>query len=290
MRDELLIEFVSSCNLRCKMCAFKEGFTFERLSDKSVEDIFTGVKRLNTKSRYYNITALRMDGNSEPLLYHKLPWAMDLAAEAGIGTFDITTNGVLLTRDVTHQLMQSRLSSLNVSMTGIVPSVYNGYQGYGLSVADCWNQIETIKDNIRYFVSERNRLKRQIHVTVCYIVNEDTKDHLYDYMSYFRYIGVNGMLCMTKENVHLRDKCKPYGEIMGRKSCESPHHPVVCANGDVLMGACPHEIPVLGNIREQSLEQILMSEQTERYIKAFLEIDIKNLPLNCQNCHNTHVY
>ena len=69
MNEKLLIELVSGCNLQCKMCAFKGGFTGKEMPRELINSVFKSAKKINKASSFYNFTSLRMDGNSEPLLY-----------------------------------------------------------------------------------------------------------------------------------------------------------------------------------------------------------------------------
>ena len=288
MGQELLIELVSGCNLKCKMCAFKEGFTHQKMSKETIINVFKDIKYINQNSKFYNFTDIRLDGNSEPLLYEDLPFVMECAHGAGIENFNITTNGVLLSREVSDQLLHSRLNTIDISMTGIIPSVYSQFQGYGKPKKEVEKQIETIIENVRYFVEHRQN--QNITVTMRYIITPYTQAHFREYIHFFKKLGADAVMGMTLTNVKLREKCKPYEEIVGRKSCESPEHPVICANGDVLLAFCPYEIPVLGNIFETPLTEIFMSKKTETIISAFRRVDIDNLPENCQNCYNTHIY
>ena len=148
MGQELLIELVSDCNLRCKMCAFKSGFTYKYMDNETVRQLFEGIGEVNRKSLTYHFTDLRMDGNSEPLLYPDLPYVIKCANGAGIENINITTNGVLLTSTCTDQLMETNLTTLDISMTGIIPEIYKEFQGYGFSNEHVRWQIETIKKKI----------------------------------------------------------------------------------------------------------------------------------------------
>ena len=290
MGQELLIELVSDCNLQCKMCAFRHGFTHKRMDNEIVDRIFTDIKAINEESAYYNFTDLRMDGNSEPLLYQDLPFVMKCANESGIKNIIITTNGVLLTKERTDQLVQTSLTTLDISMTGIIPKVYKEFQGYGFSENRVIENIETIKSNVKYFVEQKHKYNQKITVTMRYIITEETQDYSIDYINYVKGIGVDAVMGMTLTETDLRGRCKPYGEIVARRSCESPEHPVVCANGDILMAFCPYEIPVLGNYYDTSVKEIFMSEKVEKLINSFRLLKVEDMPDNCRNCYNTHVY
>lgn len=290
MGQELLIELVSDCNLRCKMCAFKCGFTHHHMDNKTVYQIFEGIGVVNRESLVYHFTDLRMDGNSEPLLYQDLPYVINCANNAGIKNINITTNGVLLTPTRTDQLMKTNLTTLDISMTGIIPEIYKEFQGYGFSDDHVQWQIDTIKKNVCYFVEQKKKLSKPITLTMRYIITPDTQAHFIEYIDYFKTIGVDAVMGMTLTKTEFRGKCYPYGEIVGRKRCESPEHPVICANGDILMAFCPYDIPVIGNYHETPIQDIFMSEKNASLLCAFRELKVENMPENCQNCYNTHIY
>lgn len=290
MGQELLIELVSDCNLRCKMCAFKCGFTHHHMDNKTVYQLFEGIGVVNRESLVYHFTDLRMDVNSEPLLYQDLPYVINCANNAGIENINITTNGVLLTPTRTDQLMKTNLTTLDISMTGIIPEIYKEFQGYGFSDDHVQWQIDTIKKNVCYFVEQKKKLSKPITLTMRYIITPDTQAHFIEYIDYFKTIGVDAVMGMTLTKTEFRGKCYPYGEIVGRKRCESPEHPVICANGDILMAFCPYDIPVIGNYHETPIQDIFMSEKNASLLCAFRELKVENMPENCQNCYNTHIY
>ncbi|MCR5502046.1 MAG: radical SAM protein [Lachnospiraceae bacterium] len=290
MGQELLIELVSNCNLQCRMCAFKHGFTNRKMDNEIVDRIFKDIKEINDESSFYKFTDLRMDGNSEPLLYSDLPFVMKCANEAGINNINITTNGVLLTKERTNQLIQTSLTTLDISMTGIIPEIYKNFQGYGLPDENVIENIEMIKNNVKYFIKQKRKHNKNITVTMRYIITKETQDHFIDYINFFKGIGADAVMGMTLTKTDLRGKCKPYGEIVARRSCESPEHPVICANGDILMAFCPYEIPVMGNYLETSVKEVFMSEKAEKLIDSFRTLKIEDMPENCRNCYNTHVY
>lgn len=125
---------------------------------------------------------------------------------------------------------------------------------------------------------------------MCYIITSDTQAHFIEYVDYFKVIGADAVMGMTLSKSELRGKCHPYGEIVGRKRCESPEHPVICANGDVLMAFCPYDIPVIGNYHETPIQDIFLSERNGCLLRAFRELKVEDIPENCQNCYNTHIY
>ncbi len=290
IRRELLLELVSNCNLRCKMCAYVRGFTKERMSNQVVAAILADVPKLRDAGSPYLFDSLRLDGNTEPLLAKDLGRLICLARQAGITRSNITTNGLLLTQDVSEDLVQSGLTTLDISMTGITPDVYREFQGAGLTNAECQANIERTCANISTFLAARKALNGKTRVTLRYIVSRLSQHHFLDYMDYFRALGVDAVLLMTycEESAFRTMPSRP-GGTLGRKRCGLPSHPVVRANGDVVFAACAYDVPVLGNVYEKSFFDILTQDTTVRYLTAMDSLIVPNLPTACAECHNTHV-
>lgn len=272
------------------MCAFRDSFSGDKISINTAEQIFKDISKLKIISRYYNFTSIRLDGNSEPLLYDKLPEIISLANKYGIKDTNITTNGLLLTKDRCKGLLVAGLKTIDISMTGIIPEVYKNFQGANLSSLNCKKNIETIKLNVKNLVELKKKIKAKTRVTVRYIVTKENAYHLQEWINFFREIGVDSVLLMTLTDTKLRQESKPKGKVIGYKVCDSINHPVIKANGDVLLAFCPFQIPTLGNLYNKSLIDILTSRKTEQINAAFKQLNVKNLPPNCLKCFGTHIY
>lgn len=289
-KQELMLELSSKCNLQCKMCAFRSGFTGKDMSKKQVQDILKDIPIINAKSKYYKFDSLRLDGNTEPLMYKDLDFVIEEGRKVGIEHFNIVSNGVLLTENVSNMLLEQNIDSIDISMTGIDADVYSNFQGYGLSEERCNEQIKKIIDNVKYFVYQKKQLAKRTVVTMRYIVTKENGFHYADYVNFFRELKVDAIMAMTLTTNVLHTKCSPLGEVIGRKACDSPNHPVVCANGDVLLSNCQYDIPVLGNAFKTGFADVLLAPQTEKYIEGIRRSKIEMMPPNCRNCYNTHVY
>lgn len=290
IKQELMLELSSRCNLNCKMCAFKSGFTGMEMSKKHVLDILSDIPIINKNSEFYCIDSIRLDGNTEPLMYKDLDFVINEGRKVGIEHFYIVSNGVLLTKEKSKSLLEADVASIDISMTGIIPDVYKNFQGYGLTKEGCRKQIDLIIDNIKEFVELRNKLKKKTTITMRYIVSKDSSCHFADYVNFFRTINVDAIMAMTLTTNELHSKCYPLGKIIERKKCDSPNHPVVCANGDVLLSNCQYDIPTLGNAFETGFANVMLSEKTEKYLYGFRALRMDMIPINCRNCHNTHIY
>jgi len=70
----LALEAISACNLHCEMCAHKASMTGKKLEKKIISEVLRDVKKLNDKDKLNRFDLIRLDGNTEPLIYKELKW------------------------------------------------------------------------------------------------------------------------------------------------------------------------------------------------------------------------
>jgi pyruvate-formate lyase-activating enzyme len=132
------------CNYRCLFCPTGKGsgrqggFADVRLYQKLLEQL---------GNYLYLIT---IHGWGEPLMHKKLPEIIKLAHCRKIFTV-VTTNGYFLTRELSRELILSRLDYLILSVDGAIDETYRKYRIGG--------QFETVLSNIREIVDLKKELK-----------------------------------------------------------------------------------------------------------------------------------
>ncbi|NPE27411.1 radical SAM protein [Methanococcoides sp. SA1] len=120
------IEVSSACNLKCKFCdatinkiGTKSGFmdfeTFSKIIDEGVNCGLYAIK-LNSGAR------------GEPLLNKQIVKMVEYAKKKGIIDVYLNTNAVLLTKELSSQLINSGLDRISISFEGIDPKVYEKYR------------------------------------------------------------------------------------------------------------------------------------------------------------------
>ncbi|NNC67407.1 MAG: GTP 3',8-cyclase MoaA [Gammaproteobacteria bacterium] len=117
---DLRISVTDRCNFRCTYCMPKEVFNsdykFLRRDDLLS---FEEITRISKVFSCLGVKKIRLTGG-EPLLRKKLPILIEqLANVNGIEDISLTTNGVLLTKEVAQQLKDAGLKRITISLDAL---------------------------------------------------------------------------------------------------------------------------------------------------------------------------
>lgn len=107
---KVYIELSSVCNLKCDIC-FRNSWIDEKqalMSSKMIEKAYKDLIEIKT------LKTVSLAGMGEPLLHGKICDLVSKLSCAGINT-EIITNGTLLTRKISEQLVEAGLSQLWIS-------------------------------------------------------------------------------------------------------------------------------------------------------------------------------
>ena len=139
--SELQVEVTGACNLRCRMCLVRYRPPLGRIAAsmpvarfRSLLDELPGVRRVT------------LQGLGEPLLAPDLLAMVSLAHERG-AEVGFNTNGMLLTRERSVQLVALGLDWLHVSLDGAEPATHEHIRGDA--------EFARIADNVRGLVAVR---------------------------------------------------------------------------------------------------------------------------------------
>jgi radical SAM protein with 4Fe4S-binding SPASM domain len=120
------IEVSSVCNLRCEFC----DATINKIGTKSGYmdfDTFTKIIDEGADAGLYAIK-LNSGARGEPLLNKNIVKMIEYAKKKGIIDVYLNTNAVLLTKDLSLQLINSGLDRISISFEGMDPAVYEKYR------------------------------------------------------------------------------------------------------------------------------------------------------------------
>ena len=147
----------SRCNSNCMYCSFRSG-----LSKNKIDIELSTIKRIIDELAEIGVRVLTFTGG-EPLLRKDLPEACRYAKSKNM-TIHITTNGLLLTKEIASQLNDCGVSNLIMSLDSLDDSVYSVHRGVSnnkvldaLSVLDFFSQLK--EDNycaVTFVVSKKN--------------------------------------------------------------------------------------------------------------------------------------
>lgn len=150
----VLIDPCDICNFRCKFC-FQSKKDFQGC--KMTMDVFDiALKQLMEFENPINV--VHMYGLGEPLLNENLPvFISKLKKNRVAREVAITSNGSMLTRDLSKELIASGLDRLSISLNGIKEEHFKRIAGVNVN-------FEKMYEEIKFFYSIRNNC--HLHVKI----------------------------------------------------------------------------------------------------------------------------
>lgn len=160
----LYVEPTNSCNLKCKTCiryswCEKEGFM----------DINLYKKIIQSAQKIPTFGKVSFWGWGEPLLHPQIVDMIAMAKSAGVMT-QIISNGMLLTKELTEELLQSGLDSLVISIDSPDAGEYARIR----PGAD----LNRIIDSIRSLVNIRDRTLAPMEIGIEFVATRRTVKYL----------------------------------------------------------------------------------------------------------------
>lgn len=259
----LEIELNYSCNLRCPMCTWSVENTIEKKEDWFT---FEDYKKLISYAVQNGTKSIRLTYINEPLIRTDIDQFVKYANDAGIIDVIITTNGTLLTKEVSKKLIEAGLTKINVSLDAVTEETYNKIRIGG-------KFDKTIK-NIYDFLQVRKALNKKIPKIGLTFVRTKINNHEYKkFVEYWSdkvdHIGIQNpqspfgegkFFNPSKENEFL---IKHEKSIPEKFHCPEPFKRMTLrSNGDVL-GCCSFYAVdlVVGNWKTESLKEIWNNEK-----------------------------
>lgn len=280
------------CNFKCKYC-FRSTSTSNYYKDTMMSwDYFLyitdNIKELcdSTGKRLKNLSIC---GIGEPLTHKKIAEMVNYIRECNISDrIEITTNGSLLTHDLSKQLVDAGLTRLLISIQGTSSEKYKDICGYHLD-------YEQFVDEIRYFYENRKQCKVYIKVLDVALDGEADKERFYEIYSPisdmvnienvlkgFEGVDYEGMI--DKNNVGTVTR---YGyDYKDRICCDSLFMRMnIHSNGDVHACSCQWPPLVIGNINRVALKDIWNGRLHRKYMLLHLNGKRNSIP-KCEKCES----
>jgi len=287
----LEIELNYSCNLRCPMCTWSAETMIEKKEDwfkfEEYEKLIDEAVTNGTKS-------IRLCYVNEPLIRQDLDQFVKYAADKGILDIIITTNGTLLTKNISKKLINAGITKVNVSLDAFTEETYEKVRVGG--------DFNITKQNILDFIEVRNQLGKKIPKLKVSFVRTKINDHeKNDFLEYWKDkvdgIGVQNMLNPFTTGRFKDEKKKDVLEIEeGRKEnkdfkCPEPNKRMTLrGNGDVI-GCCSLAAMdmVVGNLKNNSLKEIWNNEKMEELRKIHQNGEYEKNPI-CKACIDNYLF
>jgi len=283
------IEPVSYCNMKCKYCLhsltsqeiLNSGHKFEYMSEELFELLLKQTIEFPNR-----VKQIGFAGMGEPLLHKKLPFMIEkFKKKAGIQRITITTNGISLSHQLTHDLLNAGLDHIKISVNGLSKEDFKKNCKVDVDFDQYLEQIE-------YFYTHKGTAEIACKIMdSCINESEDTFYQVFknicDTMSIektirvFHEVSYDNILSKEKKvlsRYDMRDK-----EV---KICASPFfRSAVKVDGQVSICrlynglTCPDF-----NIKNRSLLDIWNSEERYNMLLGVLKEKTNGLNAYCKDC------
>ncbi|MBF0179993.1 MAG: radical SAM protein [Magnetococcales bacterium] len=272
----LLIETINQCNARCVMC----GIDFDSRKKITMSDeLFAKiVAELAQHADHVEKVMLYLD--NEPLLDRRLHDKIRLVKQAGIRCVNIATNGSLLTRNRTVELIEAGLDEIYITLDSLDKTTYESIR-VGL-------EFERTYQGILAFIEERDRRSPGPKIRL-QMIQLDVNRHETDRFSHHwrTRLGPHDAIAIQKAHSWGNQIAMPVED-----EASANHHPcialwgtfVIHAQGQVGMCCVDTGLTrLLGNIANENIADIWNGARLERIRKLHLAGMRSCIPL-CNGC------
>jgi len=249
---QLDIELNASCNLKCPMCPIsaestkgkgkKTWFSYDRYK----EIITDGVKK--------GLKAVKLNYINEPLIRKDVIKFVEFARDAGVVDIYMSTNAVLLTDNMSKDLISSGLSRIQISIDAASASVYDQMRPGG--------DFNKVVKNVNKLISLKESLKSVTPLIRVNFVRTDINEHELDsFITYWEdkvdMIGIQEFIKPPISSKDVGSKTTSNKKIEGFH-CSFPFKQLVINNELDVLPCCTFwgEYMPVGSIKNKSISEI----------------------------------
>lgn len=274
-------ELADVCNFKCSFCP-PDKRSYQMFDIDKFREVMDVASVTPVLGVWHN--RVQLNGNGEPLLYPQLTEAIRIAKER-FPWCEFTTNGYLLNAEKARAVIEAGIDEINISLTGVVPEVYRHFQGSGIPYEQCKKQLKVVIRNIKNLIKIRDEMGADTYIQLRYIRSEDSRQHLRDYVKFWKSTGVDEVYVTSLWNFK---RSKKRGKFKILACCNAPRKYQISANGEVFPCTCNYddERNMMGNINETPFKEIIHSKKflQEKRRRMSCELDI--VPKSCLSCEN----
>lgn len=276
---KIYVEITNSCNLNCSFCPETKR-TKEFIEIEDFRHIIDEIKE------YTNLIALHVKG--EPLLHPKLGEILKICEEENI-LVNITTNATLLEKNLKTIIESKAVRQLNLSLHSITKNENTGLYNFENYINSVLNASKEILEKTNIIISYRLWNLENIEENSENYKILEMLGNAYNVKNLIQIAKKNEFVKLS-DNVFLNQDLEFIwpsldGEIISKEgTCHGLRNQVaILVSGDVVPCCLDSEGTIkLGNILNDSFENIIDSEYSKEFVKAFEEHRIiHNL---CKRC------
>ncbi len=281
------------CNFKCKYCiqsASKEVKQSEAFPEQLMDwDVFHTFAEQLYEFKTKPHTAV-FCGVGEPLLHARLPEMVDyLKGNQLVNRVEVVTNGSLLERRLSRELIKAGVDMVMVSVQGLTADAYREVCGYNVN-------MDQFMEQIRFLYESRNNC--HIHVKALDVgiplcqkeeflnAYGDFCDTIHiDYVTpLFKNVDYSGMVGEVRDQYNGQPL-----DMNDEKICTLPFQSLfIQPDGDVVPCCLTPNPACYGNVNDQSLLDICHSQKRLDFLRMHLAYQSGRNPI-CRQCVQPHI-
>ncbi|MHB0971998.1 MAG: radical SAM/SPASM domain-containing protein [Thermoanaerobaculia bacterium] len=260
------LELTSKCNLRCGMCPLPVlRRPYEDMDWPLVEKAEREIHGLGLQLKW-------LHEMGEPLLYRQIDDAIRLFPEASL-----STNGLLLTKEMGARLLATPLRRIRICVDSINPEVY--------PIVRTGGDFDKLVELTRAFLDQADGhpIRIEIQKMRSRMTVGETVDDFRKFFEIKRHKNAR-IIEKTCEALDVNEETDLHGKFYGCVQGSFFTWIVIFADGRVTH-CCydAHGDQIMGDLREQTLTEIINGEKFATMYDAFERRDLSNLP-RCAEC------
>ena len=264
---KVAVELTNRCNLRCGMCPMGD------LGRDEGDMPWWLVEKVAADLRQEGVRVSWLHEMGEPLLYPRLADAIELFPGCSV-----STNVMMLDADYGRELLDTSLRRIRLCVDTINPEVYPQVRRGG--------RFETVVENIRTFLelSKGHAMQVEIQRMISLQTSQESVRDFEEFFHLARYPQAR-IIEKTCEGLDTSDETDFHESYYGCFQGYPFRWFVVLADGRVTHCCYDYDgSQSIGDLKNQSVREILTSGASERLMEAFKAQDWQTLP-RCGECY-----
>lgn len=273
----LNIEITNACNLKCIMC-YNNDVTVE----KGIMDLKLYKKIIDEGSKH-NLNSIKLSWRGEPLLNKNIVEMIKYAKEKNILEVSFNTNGLLLTEELSNQLIDSKLDMILFSVDGATKESYEKIRLGG--------DYNKMVHNIMQFLEIKRKKKAKLPYTrIQFVKMEENVNDVDLLLEKWEGLVDKVLIYPSLPYKFDADALKDF-KILGRKPCEQLWKRLsITWDGKVSMCCIDWEpAVVLGNVNNDTIYSLWHGELLTKIRKFHKKKRLNNI-IVCTDCSSLDSY
>ncbi len=259
---KIYIEITNNCNLNCKFCK-NTNRKKEFMTPEAFENIISKIKA-HTK-----IICLHVKG--EPLLHPKLDEILKILEKYNLKA-NITTNGICLNKNLDILSNSKSVRQINISLHSSLENENINLENYMHSIFTSVEILEKTPIIISYRLWNLESIENnEINLNIIKLLDEQYKiSNLHELLSKNEWIKLKEKTFINQDTKFIWPNLNSKIINENGRCLALKEQIAILVNGDVVPCCIDSEGEIiLGNIFEQSLDEILKSSKVQNMLESF---------------------